>query len=44
MSTYWEKRREQEEKEKREKELKELVKLTFDEEAEDYTKMSKQKP
>ena len=41
MSTYWEKRREQEEKEKREKELKQIVRLTFDEEAEDYLKMSK---
>jgi len=41
MLTYWEKRREQEERERIKKELKELVKLTFDEEAEDYLKIDK---
>jgi hypothetical protein len=41
MLTYWEKRREQEEKEKRDKELKDLVKLNWDEEAEEYDLLSR---
>jgi hypothetical protein len=41
MQSYWEKRREQEEKEKRDKELKDLVKLNWDEEAEEYDLLSR---
>jgi hypothetical protein len=42
MVSYWEKRREQEEKEAREKELNNLVRLDFDEEAEEYNLMKKE--
>jgi len=41
MSTYWEKRREQEEKERIEKELSKIVKQDFDEEAEEHLKLMK---
>ena len=42
MKGYWESRREQEEKEAREKELN-LVRLDFNEEAEEYLNMIKDK-
>lgn len=41
MKSYWQTRREIEEKEAREKELNKIVKLDFDEEAEEYDKISK---